>query len=86
MRRHRVLATAETLLVYITTTTVLQAKMEGQFEWEQIRHQSGFKILTHIINLGCPDITIITNHKPLVELSGENSLADIPNPQIIRLS
>ena len=35
--------------------------------------------------LGCPDLTIITDHKPLVKLFGDRSLDDIPNPRLLRL-
>ena len=35
--------------------------------------------------LGCPDLTIVTDHNPLVKLFGDRSLADIPNPRLLRL-
>ena len=40
---------------------------------------------TRYFILGCPDITIITDHKPLVKLFGDISLADIANPRLLRL-
>lgn len=30
--------------------------------------------------LGCPNLTIITNHRPLVKLLGDRALKDVINP------
>ena len=35
--------------------------------------------------LGCPNLTIITDHRPLVKLLGNRSLGDITNPRLFRL-
>ena len=35
--------------------------------------------------LGCPDLTIATDHNPLVKLFGDRSLEAIPNPRLLRL-
>ena len=35
--------------------------------------------------LGCPNLTIVTDHRPLVKLLGNRSLGDITNPRLLRL-
>ena len=35
--------------------------------------------------LGCPDLTVVTDHNPLVKLFGDRSLDGIPNPRLLRL-
>lgn len=35
--------------------------------------------------LGCPDLLVAVDHKPLVKILGDRSLADIDNPRLLRL-
>ena len=35
--------------------------------------------------MGCPDLTIVVDHAPLVKLLGDRSLHDISNPRLLRL-
>ena len=35
--------------------------------------------------LGCPNLTLVTDHRPLVGLLGDKALADISNPRLFRL-
>ena len=35
--------------------------------------------------LGCPNVTIITDHKPLVKLFGDKELKDILNPRLLAM-
>lgn len=35
--------------------------------------------------LGCPNLTIVTDHRPLVKLLGDRALGDIVNPRLFRL-
>ncbi len=39
----------------------------------------------HHYVLGCPDLTIVTDHNPLVKLFGDRALTDIPNPRLLCL-
>ena len=34
---------------------------------------------------GCPDLTVATDHKPLLKLLGDRHLEDIPNPRLLSL-
>ena len=35
--------------------------------------------------LGCPNLTILTDHRPLVKLFGDRALGDVVNPRLFRL-
>ena len=35
--------------------------------------------------LGCPNLTVITDHRPLVKLLGDKALGDVVNPRLFRL-
>ena len=35
--------------------------------------------------LGCPNLTIVTDHKPLVRLFGDKELKDILNPRLLAM-
>lgn len=35
--------------------------------------------------LGCPNLTIVTDHRPLVKLLGDRALTDVVNPRLFRL-
>ena len=35
--------------------------------------------------LGCPDLTVITDHKPLLKILGDRELADISNPRLFSI-
>ena len=38
-----------------------------------------------VFTLGCPDLLVVTDHKPLVCILGDKALEDIPNPRLVRL-
>ena len=35
--------------------------------------------------LGCPDLLVVVDHKPLIKLFGDRSLDEIPNPRLLNL-
>ena len=35
--------------------------------------------------LGCPDLVVATDHKPLLGILGDRSLDDISNPRILKI-
>ena len=40
---------------------------------------------TRFFTLGCDDLTVITDHKPLVKIFGDRTLDEISNPRLFRL-
>ena len=38
-----------------------------------------------LLLLGCPNLTIVTDHRPLVKLFGDRALSDVANPRLFRL-
>ena len=53
-------------------------------EGEALAVVSALENARHFV-LGCSDLTIATDHKPLLKVFGDRSLEDIHNPRLIRL-
>ena len=53
-------------------------------EGEALALVDGLEKARHFV-LGCPDLLVAVDHKPLTKLFGDRSLADIPNPRLLNL-
>ena len=40
---------------------------------------------TRYFTLGCDDLLVVTDHKPLVKLFGDRTLDEITNPRLFRI-